>query len=1228
MSFIQNLFTSRDNNANAETYVGQQDRIWWDPTTNAFYYSDGNTAGGVLITGGSSGNGTVGGSANSVQFNNAGNFGGDPNFTFSSANSTLSITNIVTTNPIVGGAGGANTQVLFNDSGNISGNARFTYNKASNELTQTGSAYLGNVFPVANNTGNIGSATSRFYDLWLGSGNINLIDDTLNINQEINAANGNLVISGGNGLVFGQFAMYGNTIKTINPTANINLGVSGDTGYVDIERPIVVNSTGGGAPAFVVEQNGTVGIFNANAVANSPGALNIVGSLDRAYQNVTNSGGMIHVTGPDNSATRITVDAYGVQGGVGATAAIVGRVGRGTASAPSAVQANDIMVRVGAVGWATTGFTAPTPAATNIEFVALENFTDTAQGTKITFNTANTGANSRSVSATVQANGVSFLNNTLANSGITFRDGTFQNTAFSPTSVVQSLTAGAGIALSASTGNITIQSTGVLGVNGTTNQINVGNVGNVLTLSLPQNFNTSANVQLYSLTVQDLIVLGNISNVIPSVVGGNIIYVANTATNIPSINNSGLVTGNVGNSAWAGILYNSTSNTWVMDIGNSVGITSDQIYSTEITANGNIHLGNAYNDYDFPNALLQGDVSTNSYGQYVLKNHFQGDSSSADIVAVANNGDDGNYYIDMGMNSNVYANASYAVTKANDGYLYVNGGNLVIGTQTAGKVINLFTGGTDNLNKIRGTISDTGLSMVGNVTANNMISTSATIGGTVSATGNITGGNVLVPSGIISASGNINGQNVNTTIVSASGNITGANIRTGGSVSSTGNIVGGNLVTTGFANVGNITTANITAGNITSAIISTTGNITGPNITATILSVSSILSVSGNITGGNLITGGLISTTGNVTANFFFGDGGQLSNISAVTAAKIANGTSQVNIPIASSNANITINGTSNVAVFATTGAYITGLISASGNITGGNLLTGGLISATSTITSAANITGGNILTGGLISSTGTITGTSHLGAVVSVTANITGGNILTGGVVSSTGNGIHGNLVGQNLTPTRVTFVGSGKEIDDDAEFTYNDTTNTLSVGNITATGNVNAAFFTGNGSGLTGTVGGSRYFGSFLSTTTQTNTSAGNALPMTFDTADAWNSGVQLGAPTPNSRIIMNNPGIYNIQFSAQLDKTDSGADNVDIWLSQDGVNVPNTNTTLTLSGNDDKVVAAWNFLVQTTTANSYFELYWTSIDTNLQILAQGTQINPTRPATPSIILTVTQA
>ena len=83
MSFIQNLFLSRDNNANSATYVGQQDRIWWDPVTNAFYYSDGSTPGGIMIGAGGSGNGVPGGPTNSIQINAGnGSFAGTNNLTF------------------------------------------------------------------------------------------------------------------------------------------------------------------------------------------------------------------------------------------------------------------------------------------------------------------------------------------------------------------------------------------------------------------------------------------------------------------------------------------------------------------------------------------------------------------------------------------------------------------------------------------------------------------------------------------------------------------------------------------------------------------------------------------------------------------------------------------------------------------------------------------------------------------------------------------------------------------------------------------------------------------------------------------------------------------------------------------------------------------------------------------------------------------------------------------
>lgn len=59
MSFIQQFFTSRDNNANAQTFVGQQGRLWWDPVTNQIYSSDGSTPGGIPLAGGSGGGGNI-----------------------------------------------------------------------------------------------------------------------------------------------------------------------------------------------------------------------------------------------------------------------------------------------------------------------------------------------------------------------------------------------------------------------------------------------------------------------------------------------------------------------------------------------------------------------------------------------------------------------------------------------------------------------------------------------------------------------------------------------------------------------------------------------------------------------------------------------------------------------------------------------------------------------------------------------------------------------------------------------------------------------------------------------------------------------------------------------------------------------------------------------------------------------------------------------------------------
>jgi hypothetical protein len=141
-----------------------------------------------------------------------------------------------------------------------------------------------------------------------------------------------------------------------------------------------------------------------------------------------------------------------------------------------------------------------------------------------------------------------------------------------------------------------------------------------------------------------------------------------------------------------------------------------------------------------------------------------------------------------------------------------------------------------------------------------------------------------------------------------------------------------------------------------------------------------------------------------------------------------------------------------------------------------------------------------------------------------------------------------------------------------------------------------------------------------SAYSTATQTNTGGGTApVAMRFETISDANQITIVN----NTRITPNHSSEYNIQFSAQVDKTDGGEDNIDIWFAINGTAVPFSNTRLTLPKNDSKAVASWNFITPLQDTE-YLEIYWYSADTAMRLYAEGPQTNPTRPAIPSVILT----
>jgi len=154
--------------------------------------------------------------------------------------------------------------------------------------------------------------------------------------------------------------------------------------------------------------------------------------------------------------------------------------------------------------------------------------------------------------------------------------------------------------------------------------------------------------------------------------------------------------------------------------------------------------------------------------------------------------------------------------------------------------------------------------------------------------------------------------------------------------------------------------------------------------------------------------------------------------------------------------------------------------------------------------------------------------------------------------------------------------------------------------------------------------------YYGSFYDTTTQTNPLANTAMAMTFNEVTNGVNGVVANGVSivSGSRITLANAGVYNIQFSAQIDKTDAGDDDIDIWLAKNGSNVSWTNSRQTLSGTGtEKFIASWNFIVLAA-AGDYFELKWSSADTAMQLLASIASSGPARPGIPSVILTVTYA
>jgi hypothetical protein len=427
---------------------------------------------------------------------------------------------------------------------------------------------------------------------------------------------------------------------------------------------------------------------------------------------------------------------------------------------------------------------------------------------------------------------------------------------------------------------------------------------------------------------------------------------------------------------------------------------------------------------------------------------------------------------------------------------------------------------------------------------------------TVSTTGNVTTGNLTVNGNITYVNSNV--VTINDKFINVANNAATSGAANGGGLgvgpvdaeyatlifnngttawntniplSVNGNVAGSYFVGNGSA-LTSISGASVT-GNVANATYAVSAGSAGSAVTAeqvtfavqaNITGVGTLgnLSVSGNTTVGNLSTGGFVSATGNVTGNYFIGDGSQLTGVTGGTTtfgntAPVSPAIGDVWIQANTAIQYVYFNdNTSNqwaemeAAQSFSTGGGATnpsgantqiqfndgGSFGASANLTFDN--SSNTLSA-STISATGNITGGNVISSGVrvykwTTQANTAPSNSVPGdnwydsyadklylyvndgtgnqwvdqsppttfASLTITGNTASGNLLTAGIVSATGN-ITGNV-----------FIGNGSQLTGitSSYGNANVVANLAALGSnpVSTTGNVTAGYFVGNGSQLTG--------------------------------------------------------------------------------------------------------------------------------------------------------------
>jgi len=147
---------------------------------------------------------------------------------------------------------------------------------------------------------------------------------------------------------------------------------------------------------------------------------------------------------------------------------------------------------------------------------------------------------------------------------------------------------------------------------------------------------------------------------------------------------------------------------------------------------------------------------------------------------------------------------------------------------------------------------------------------------------------------------------------------------------------------------------------------------------------------------------------------------------------------------------------------------------------------------------------------------------------------------------------------------------------------------------------------------------------YGAFSSYTSQ-STTANTATLLTLSDTDFSNAvSLQTG-----SKITVDNPGIYNFQFSVQIQNLDNAPQDMYIWLRQNGTDVVGSTGIVGFlarknPGDPSHDIKGWNYFLSMN-AGDYVQIYWSPTIATLTIPTYAASGSPTKPSTASVVATL---